>query len=236
MRLVVVDPLLLLKGALVADSRARRLLVLLYYGHEANFVRLYETGERTPIEPRLSSRSVEVGGPSYERLVAASEDRAAFLQSRLPPGMPDDLGLVLSSPILRLLDRAAKRVRGLVPNLDPVAVRHRVLTTAAVLVALEEADPIRGWRPFSRRRPREVDHDRAVLLATASAAEGYLVVSDDPELVHDDARTEYLDPRSSAEVTALRLDVFVGEFLSLGELLDEIDPALLGATPTSAHP
>ena len=230
MQLVVVDPWLLLTGALIPDSRARRLLVLLYYGHEANLVRLYETGDRLPTPDTHQSGALEVGGPSYWQLVADAEDRAALLREKLTTAVPDDVCLALSRPMLAQLDGAAERAK-----VDPAAVRHRVLTAVAALAGIE-LEATRGWATWSRK-PREIDERRAVLLATAVAVEGYLVVSDDPVLIEErETPIEYLDPRSGAGVTVVGLDQFVDRYLAMGPSFDEIPTALFDKRNLSAPP
>jgi hypothetical protein len=230
LRFFVLDPGVLLKGALVATSLARRLLVLFYFGHQVNFVRLYDTTGR-PAPDLPPDMRAEVGGPSYERLVATADARASLIASQIPKWAPDDLGLVVSSPILRGVDDAAERAREVVDKLDPKAVRHRILSAVALLADLDGEQP-RTWQMWSSRKPGGVSPATAQLLDTAAASQSYVLVTDDPKLTPDPkAPVAFVERDRREEVTAVRLETFISQFLLLDPTLDGVAGSVLETAP-----
>jgi hypothetical protein len=226
-RLLVVDPALLLEAFLVPEGNARRLLNLLAYGREANFPRLYSGPESSERRGSVDV-AVRVGGPSYEEIVADGDDLLEEMAAALPPEAPDDLGLVISEPLLSELDQTMDNLRGRIPGaeIDGLGIRLAVLARAARVLLGDDAREEGPW--WWAGNPDEETPARRHLLDAAAHADAYAVISDDPALARSPGTPSPFENMSIRRTVAvLPLDLFVRRDLKRLKM-DAVRSELLG--------
>ena len=225
MRLVVVDPRLLVQALEHEYSRAAKLLSLLIYGLACVRTRAlrdeYDALERA-YRGSVDAQQLAHARAWFERQLAFALRQKALIEDALEQFVSVELLLVTSPPLRRELRDIAQVARA---NGSPRIHPHRVNREIArcTWLALYKLDPAPSYLGHDRPSPREY------LIHTAVVSESPILITEDEELaLAGDAC--HRDPRTGRSARPYTLEEFFRDELPFQLQLDAIDaPAVFRA-------
>jgi predicted nucleic acid-binding protein len=195
---VVVDSNVSLPATLVSTGLMRKFWMLLVFG-AATYRAAHLQLELEALERQAGELSGEIGGrESLERLTTQAERRRAAMEELLPIGTPSDWVAVGGADLFSEYERKVEEVAaklGVDPSPDPRAARRQL---EAVCVAAEAVfDP-------AAVPALTTDPDDDLIVWTALTARADLLVSDDKDIVPDDAEGARFFEHGDRSVLAIR--------------------------------
>lgn len=224
MRLVVVDPELLVAGFLVPSGWARKLLVVLAYGRLEAYERLFDPAERSKLQADANAFGGVIAGRPHDDVLTEARERKALMADRLPVLTPDEWGLAASFPIYNEVEHLVQEVREDLSSLPPDApqlIRRQLVAHTARVV--EEEDGL--FPRYTDGRARDKDY----LIETAITAQAEFLITNDARVASSVNSAEpYRNETKGAHTKAVRLNYFVEEHLYGYHFeLDDVDGSVL---------
>lgn len=234
MRLVVADSTLLFPAFADPHSISRKLAVVLAWGKLHWDLRAAEA-EAAMILQELEQHpgSTFRGAPTPDNQIQAAQNRIAVLEEQLPGLPPDDLGLVVSRPLLTELRNNIVNPRSQIGGLtgkEAEIAQRQALAISCDQVIDEFGEDVPHYTDGRDRKDDPIIH-------TAILAGADYLVSDDTRHISLSRRkpSVYRHPETGRQVLAVRKGWFIKNVVCTGyhfdeNALKEVDGALLSAT------